>query len=116
MNLSRLLVVTGALAATASVVPDDVAAQSLTIEETISVQSTWTSGYMGLGGGLARAMPKHSAKKTASAVPERQGARRPAAHVARRAYDPGTPIALIAKTLDHTGENIATLGAHAESR
>lgn len=71
---------------------------------------------MGLGGGLAKAMPKHSAKKTVSTVPERQGARRPAARVARRAYDLRTPIALVAETLDHTGENIATLGAHAKSR
>ena len=116
MNFPRLLVVTGALAATASVVPDDVAAQSLTIEETISAQSTWTSGYMALGGGLARTMPNHDAKKTVSAVPERRAVRRPAVQVTRPVFDRSTPIALIADTLDHTGENIATLGARAGSR
>lgn len=71
---------------------------------------------MGLGGGLAKAMPKQAAKKTASAAPERRAVRRPAPQAARRVNDPRTPIALVAETLDHTGENIATLGAHAEPR
>ena len=114
MNLPRLLFVTGALAATVSV-SDDIAAQSLTSDETIAVQSSWTSGYMGLGGGLLSAMPNHSAKKT-SAAQERRVVRRPAHRVARRVYDPGAPTALIAETLDHTGENIANLGAHAGTR
>lgn len=114
MNFPRLLFVTGALAATVSV-SDDIAAQSLTSDETITVQSSWTSGYMGLGGGLVRAMPEQSAKKT-STVPERRVVRRAAHRVARRVYDPGAPIVLIAETLDHTGENIATLGARAGSR
>ena len=113
MNFPRLLFVTGALAATVSV-SDDIAAQSLTSDETIAVHSSWTSGYMGLGGGLVRAMPEQSAKKTSTA-PERRVVRR-AHRVARRAYDPGAPIVLIAETLDHTGENIATLGARSGSR
>ena len=113
MNFPRLLFVTGALAATVSV-SDDIAAQSLTSDETIAVHSSWTSGYMGLGGGLVRAMPEQSAKKTSTA-PERRVVRR-AHRVARRVYDPGAPIVLIAETLDHTGENIATLGARSGSR
>ena len=114
MNFPRLLVVTGALAATVSV-PDNVVAQSLTSDETIAVQSAWTSGYMGLGGGLVGAVPKHGAKKTAAA-PERRVSRRAASRAPRRLYDPGAPIALVTETLDHTCENIATLGTHAESR
>jgi hypothetical protein len=114
VNFPRLLFVTGALAATVSV-SDDIAAQSLTADETIAVQSSWTSGYMGLGGGLVRAMPEQSAKKTSTA-PERRVVRRAAHRVAHRVYDPGAPIVLIAETLDHTGENIATLGARTGSR
>gem|GEM_PF-3828338 len=117
MSFSRNLVVTGVLAATASVIPGDLAAQSLTIDETITVQTSWMSGYMGLGGGLARAMPKPTAdKKTVLAAPERRVVRRPPAQVARRPIESKPPIALIAETLDHTGENIATLGARAEPR
>lgn len=114
VNFPRLLVVTGALAATVSV-SDDIAAQSLTSDETIAIQSAWTSGYMGLGGGLVTAMPKPSVKKTAAETPERRISRRPTPRVARRTYDPGAPIALVAETLDHTGENIATLGAHGDN-
>jgi len=119
VNLSRILVVTGVLAAAASVNPGDIAAQSLTIDDTIAVQSKWMSGYMGLGGGLARAMPitpKPASKKTVSAAAERRVVRRLPERVARRPIVSKPPITLIAETLDHTGENIATLGAHAEPR
>jgi len=116
VTFPRILVVTGVFAATASVIPGDLAAQSLTIDETVAVQTTWMSGYMGLGGGLARAMPKPSEKKPsdkkiASASPERRVVRRPAPQIVRRSVPSKAPIALIAETLDHTGENIATLGA-----
>ena len=116
MNFPRILVVIGVLAATVSVVPDVVAAQSLTIDETIAVQSNWMSGYMGLGGGLAKAMPKHADKKTVAAAPARRIARRPAPQVEPRVNGGKPTITLIAETLDHTGENIATLGVRAEPR
>jgi len=116
VNFPRILVVTGSLAATVSVIPGDIAAQSLTVDETVALQSTWMSGYMGLGGGLAKAMPKQVAKNTASATPERRAVRRPAVQIARPIQDQRTPIALIAETLDHTGENIATIGTQAEPK
>lgn len=115
MIIPRLLFVTGALAAAASVTTES-AAQSLSSDASIALQSNWTSGYMGLGGGLSRAMPQKSEKK-ASPPPERRVVRRAAApRVVRNAYDPSTPIALVAETLDHTGENIATLGARSRAQ
>lgn len=76
---------------------------------------------MGLGGGLARAMPKPaekkpSDKKIVSAAVEHRVVRRPTPQVVRRPTGSKLPIALIAETLDHTGENIATIGAQAEPR
>jgi len=121
VNFSRFLIVTAAFAATVSV-SDDIAAQSLTNDEPVVAQSTWTSGYMGLGGGLLTAIPAEPAKtkpivKTAAepvaSTPVKRASvvRRSAPRVVRPSYDPNTPAALIAGTLDHTGENIATLGS-----
>jgi hypothetical protein len=77
-------------------------------------ESAWTSGYMGLGGGLVGAMPKkHHHEAKAEAPP-------PASHtrhvrVRQRFYPVNSPVALVANTLDHTGLNIANLG-HIRSR
>jgi hypothetical protein len=109
VNFSRLLVVTGALAATVSVA-DEAVAQSFANDPAIAVQEAWTSGYMGLGGGLIAAMPLKAKPSKAAAVRERRVAHKPVRRAERRAYDPGAPTVLIATTLDHTGENIATLG------
>lgn len=104
-------------------VSEDIAAQSLANDEAIAVQSSWTSGYMGLGGGLLAAIPakphkekKAEAEAVAPPAPVRHVSRRTAPRVARRFYDPNAPVALIAETLDHTGENIATLGTPREPR
>lgn len=99
---------------------DDVAAQSFNADS--SFESAWTSGYMGLGGGLIRAMPRHAheSRKTAEAssrtaeAPSRP-ARKRYVRVQRRFYDPNSPVVLIADTLDHTGLNIANL-RHAGTR
>jgi hypothetical protein len=93
---------------------DEGAAQEFNNDSSIVRESTWTSGYMGLGGGLVRAMPRHAdSAKTAEA--QERPARRRYAH-ARRRYDPNSQIVLIADTLDHTGLNIAHLGAPARYR
>jgi hypothetical protein len=116
VNFPQILIVTGVLAATASVVTDEIAAQSLAIEDTIAVQSTWRSGYMALGGGLAKAMPKQADKKPVAAAPERRVVRRSAPQTTMPRDDQKTPIVFIAETLDHTGENIATLGVRTAPR
>jgi hypothetical protein len=77
-------------------------------------ESTWTSGYMGLGGGLVRAMPKTHHKEKAEVSPRPSHKRH--VRVERRFYPANSPVALVANTLDHTGLNIANLGGHAESR
>jgi hypothetical protein len=101
------------LAATVSSASDEVAAQGLN-NDASAFESAWTSGYMGLGGGLVGAMPKHHHKEKAEA-PSRPSHKR-YVQVQRRYYNSNSPVALVANTLDHTGLNIANLGVHAGSR
>jgi hypothetical protein len=106
--------------ATVSSAADDVAAQGFNNDPS-AVESTWSSGYMGLGGGLIRAMPKHEQhkekeKEKAEVSPRPSPAHKRHVRVQRRLHPSSSPVALVANTLDHTGLNIANLGSHAESR
>lgn len=106
--------------ATVSSAADDVVAQSFNNDASV-VEATWTSGYMGLGGGLIRAMPKpdehkEKEKEKAEASPRPSQSHRRHVRLHRRSHPSSSPVALVANTLDHTGLNIANLGSHAESR
>jgi len=92
---------------------EDVAAQGFS-NDASAFESAWTSGYMGLGGGLVRAMPK-SHRKAKAEAPARPSHKR-YVHVRQRFYGANSPARFVANTLDQTGLNIANLGAHAESR
>jgi hypothetical protein len=99
---------------------DDVAAQGFNNDPS-AIESAWSSGYMGLGGGLIRAMPKHEhhkEKETEKAeVSPRPSSPSHKRHVrVQRRVPSSSPVALVANTLDHTGLNIANLGTHAEPR
>ncbi len=106
--------------ATVSSASDDVAAQGFNNDRS-AIESAWSSGYMGLGGGLIRAMPKpeqHKEKETekAEVSPRSSQSHKRHVRVQRRVHPSSSPVALVANTLDHTGLNIANLGTHAESR
>jgi hypothetical protein len=113
------LVVAGAFAATISSASEDGAAQSVNNEASIAIETSWTSGYMGLGGGLIKAVPKkhahvekvekHERVETVAAPHRVRHKRR--VHAARRLYDPQASVTLVSKTLDHTGFNITNVGA-----
>ena len=122
MNFPRLLVVAGAFAATVSSSSEDGAAQGINNEPSIAIETAWTSGYMALGGGLTKAVPKNAARvEKPDRVEKREHAETAAAphrvrhkrrvHTARRLYDPQGPVKLVSETLDHTGFNISNLGA-----
>jgi hypothetical protein len=116
VNFPRLLVVAGAFAATVSSPAEEGVAQGLNNEPSIAIETAWTSGYMALGGGLTKAVPKnaervekHERVETAAAPHRVRHKRR--VHTARRLYDPQGPVKLVSETLDHTGFNISNLGA-----
>jgi hypothetical protein len=113
VDLSRLLIVTGVLVATVSSASDDVAAQGLN-NEASAFESAWTSGYMGLGGGLIRAMPMTRRKEKAEAPPRPSHKRY--VHAQPRIYEANSPASFVANTLDQTGLNIANVGVHAGAR
>jgi len=108
--------VAGAFVATVSSASEDGAAQSVNNEASIAVQTSWTSGYMALGGGLTKAVPKNAERVEKherveiAAAPHRVRHKR-RVHTARRLYDPQGPVKLVSETLDHTGFNISNLGA-----
>jgi hypothetical protein len=91
-------------------------AQSLS-DASLSASSDWSSGYMGLGGNLARAIVHRRLSKPAKSAKavraEPRGARR------KRLADAGTysptidtPVFLVAQVLDPTGTNVSTLRIH----
>jgi hypothetical protein len=85
-------------------------AQSLS-DASLSASSNWSTGYMGLGGNLARAIVhRRSSKPTKSAKAEPRAARRKRLAEAGT-YSPtiDTPVFLIAQVLDPTGTNVSTL-------
>jgi hypothetical protein len=111
VNIPRLLVVTGALAISVSSIPDDVAAQDFDNGSAIARESSWTSGYMGLGGGLVGAMPRHAHDKKRVAKAPSRPVQKQYVRARHRYYDPNSPMVLVAETLDHTGLNVANLGS-----
>ena len=72
---------------------------------------------MGLGGGLVKSIVKSDDDKPATSGhrPRRVRATRASRTVAS-ATNSVAPMALVAQTLDHTGFNISSLGAHAGAR
>jgi hypothetical protein len=86
------------------------AAQNLKGDILIATQARWASGYMGLGGGLGKAM---AARTNGRALPIARRPRRDnSARNAVAIIDDELPIFLISQTLDHTGMNIANLRTH----
>jgi hypothetical protein len=91
------------------------AAQSLS-DSASALTSSRSSGYMGLGGNLGRAIGDRHTRQAKSAKPnraEKHIAQRPRTtrRVEKAAYVPNnqSPIFLIAQSLDHTGLNIGAL-------
>ena len=91
----------------------------------ITIEPDWTGGgYMGLGGGLVKSVVKPAEDKHVAdddkSDTSRHRLRRARATHASRAVTPAinnvTPIAIVARTLDHTGYNISGVGWQAEAR
>jgi hypothetical protein len=92
------------------------AAETLNVVS-ITIESDWESGYMGLGRGLANSIVTLNDDKPATSGrrPRHVRATRAIRAVARPINDV-TPNALVAQTLDRTGFNVSNLGAHAGDR
>jgi len=82
-------------------------------EASLSMNSGWAGGYMGLGGNLGQAIVRHHRakagkpiRKAKAARPQHRGAR-----VTKAKYERGTvtPVFLVARALDQTGLNIGML-------
>lgn len=95
-------------------------AQSLSDAASLALSADWSTGYMGLGGNLGRAIEHrqrhhHQAKAVRSAKPSRTAhrstRRQPATVqlVGDNANRRDTPKYLIAQVLDHSGLTINTL-------
>ncbi|MFA5957098.1 hypothetical protein [Hyphomicrobium sp.] len=95
-------------------------AQSLS-DSSLTMNSNWSSGYMGLGGNLGSAI-KHRQRnrerpaKFASAKPARTehrvANRKARGAVAKRDTNSEAPVYLIAQSLDHSGLTINTMRLH----
>ncbi|MBA2125176.1 hypothetical protein DLM45_02920 [Hyphomicrobium methylovorum] len=119
------------------------AAQGMLTTGSISIEVAWSGGYMGLGGGLVKAIDdaaeasaqKASREAPAQAATEKVAEKEPvraasepprkrirhkraAAAVAVRPHqvENRAPVTLISETLDHTGLNISTLTARQSAR
>jgi hypothetical protein len=89
------------------------AAQSLN-DASIAIDAGWTGGYMRLGGGLGSAIVNRAKiQPTASAHRPRRAHE---AHYAVYSVDDENPVGLVATSLDHTGYNIGSFGAHNGAR
>jgi hypothetical protein len=116
VNFTRYVSVVAITTAVSLVGTHHLAAQSLS-DSAVSLTSSWSTGYMGLGGNLGKAIgDRHSARhaKTTSAarVEKRTVQRRAASRMDKAvAHRPSTesPIYLISQSLDHTGMNIGAM-------
>ena len=126
MTISRIFSALALSAAMSFAGPQTGVAQSLS-DASLIMSSDWSSGYMGLGGNLGRAIehrPHHRAKSAKSAKAAHTGksakasrvehnTERRRAHVERTNYTPkkreSSPSFLIAQSLDHSGLTINTL-------
>jgi hypothetical protein len=118
----RLSAVAVMFAAALSCFSQDGTAQSFNTVS-ITIEPDWTGGYMGLGGGLVKSIVKPTENERADdddKPASRHRLRRARATHASRAATPAinnvTPIAIVARTLDHTGYNISGVGWQAEAR
>jgi hypothetical protein len=113
VNLLRISTVAGALSAAVTAVAPGASAQPIRGEQlitgAITVEPSPTSGYMALGGGLARAIEAESDRpEVAASMRKLRKAKAPT-----RAGRPAvreTVASLVADTLDPTGQNIARVG------
>lgn len=110
VNFLRLSLVAGVFAAAVSSFVHEGTAQGLQNDVLIISEADWSEGYMGLGGGLVKAMAKRPRSKTVATPPAHR--RRQSVAATRRAprvVPNRLPIALVAQTLDRTGYNISNL-------
>lgn len=121
MTFLRLSAVAIVFAAAVSCFSQDGTAQSFN-SVSITIEPDWTGGgYMGLGGGLVKSVVKPAEDQHADddTPATRHRPRRARAAHASRAVTPAinnvTPIAIVARTLDHTGYNISGVGWQAEA-
>jgi len=113
VNLLRLSAVASLFAAALSSFSHVGAAQSLS-DASIAIDSGWTGGYMRLGGGLGTALVKRARSKSTASLHRPRHAHE--THYAVYAIDDENPIRLVARSLDNTGLNIGSLGAHVGAR
>lgn len=115
MNLLRLPAAAIVLVAAVLSFPQDGAAESLN-NVSITIEPDWEGGYMGLGGGLVRSIVKGAGDKPAISGHRPRRVRATRASRAVAAINNVAPIAFVAETLDHTGFNISSVGAHVGGR
>jgi hypothetical protein len=119
----RLSAVAIVFAASLSCFSQDGTAQTFNTVS-ITIEPDWPGGYMGLGGGLVKSIVKPAEENHADnddkPAASRNRLRRARATHASRAGTPATnnvtPIAIVARTLDHTGYNISGVGWQTEPR
>lgn len=115
MSLLRISTVAGALTAAVTTVAPAADAQPYRGEQlitgaiTVEPDPRTSSGYFGIGSGLARAIAEESYHGEVAASPRKQRKTKAAARAARPVVRE-TVASLVADTLDPTGLNIARLG------
>lgn len=114
VSLLRISTVAGALTAAVTTVAPAADAQPYRGEQlitgaiTVEPDPRTSSGYFGIGSGLARAIAEESSHGEVAASPRKRKTKA-AAHTARPVVRE-TVASLVADTLDPTGLNIARLG------
>jgi hypothetical protein len=116
VNLLRLPAAAIVLAAAVLSFPQDGAAENLN-NVSITIEPDWEGGgYMGLGGGLVRSIAKGADDKPTISEHRPRRVRATRASRAVAAINNVAPLAFVAETLDHTGFNISSMGAHVGAR
>ncbi len=114
---SRLFTALALSAAMSLAGPEVGVAQSLS-DSSLTLNANWSSGYMGLGGNLGRAIerrqrnrerPVKSAFAKSSRTQHRVANRKAHVAAAKRDTNSEGPVYLIAQSLDHSGLTINTM-------
>jgi hypothetical protein len=107
VTFPQLLTVMFMIAAAMPAFSEASVAQDFDNSATIVIEPLWNNGYMGLGGGLQKAIvkPRYLASEASVRRPRRAVAARPALarHTAK------LPARLISETLDPTGLNLVSV-------
>ncbi|MBS0235532.1 MAG: hypothetical protein JSR99_18845 [Proteobacteria bacterium] len=114
MTFSRPILAFSLSLALSMAAPGIALAQDLS-EASLSMNSGWAGGYMGLGGNLGQAIVRHHRAKAEKPIRNAKAARpqhrEARVTVTKAKYErrTDTPVFLIARALDQTGLNIGML-------